>query len=167
MNLHRLNLGKLVTGLGLALAATPALAEPSKGMLPRDSDGIVISIIYPVDHYTYSGENGTGGVYYTFRDLTVDVKSGLGTTMDTMPGLTSGSVSDGAVFFGGAELGAALADGSTLEFGGASYRVEAAGGKVWLRDIATGQRYAAVRHVLPTAPDAAGLSVNPVAYALD
>jgi hypothetical protein len=54
-----------------------------------------------------------------------------------------------------------------LDIGGVAYQFEAEGAQVWLRDIATGTRHAAARHVARVAADAQGLTVNPAQFVLD
>jgi len=136
----------LIAGLALSLAAVPVLAGPivvSPQLLLRDSDGIVISVLHPVDYGPIPGGVGPGGVYYTFNGEVVPMTGGV----------TAGVSSPTA--------------GPTMEIGGATYQVEASGGEVWLRDLATGQRYAAEKRIAAIAPDAVGLKVNPNAFALD
>ena len=142
-----------------AAFAAPALANPVISLPPllRDSDGIVISVLDVIDVYPYfttAGGVGPGEVFYTFGG---EVSAATGGATPQM----------GSVLLGGAELLTAGAAGRVLDIGGVSYLVEVAGERIWLRDIATGTRYAAARHIAPVTPDALGLVVNPASFALD
>ena len=176
---------RLTTALTLCLAALPALSNPNiakttliaptLGILLRDSDGIVISVIHPpIDYIPWSGGIVPGGVFYTLGGVEMGgvelATSGVGITTMAQPGGVLGATSGRAatpVVLGGAELAAPSANGTTVSIGGTTYRVESAGGKVWLRDPATGLRYATARHIAPMTPDAVGMTVNPTAFALD
>lgn len=160
---------KLATTLALITAALPVLADqpmmpqPKPMVLYRDSDGMVISVLYWVDVYPHLATTGgvrPGEVFYTF-DGPVNTATG-GVTMLPRDG-SSGQ----PVFLGGPELLADGAGGQVLDIGGVAYQVEAEGARIWLRDVATGARHAADRHVAPIAPDAEGLAVNPAQFALD
>ena len=181
---------RLTTALTLCLAALPALANPNGakttviaptlGIMLRDSDGIVISVIHPpIDYIPWSGGIVPGGVFYTLGGVEMGgvemgsvelATSGVGITTMAHPGGVLGATSGRAatpVVLGGAELAAPSANGTTVSIGGTTYRVESAGGKVWLRDPATGLRYATARHIAPMTPDATGLTINPAAFTLD
>ena len=186
---------RLTAALTLCLVALPALANPNiakttviapnMGILLRDSDGIVISVIHPpIDYIPWSGGIVPGGVFYTLGGVEMGgvemggvemggvelATSGVGITTMAHPGGVLGATSGRAatpVVLGGAELASPSANGTTVSIGGTTYRVESAGGKVWLRDPATGLRYATARHIAPMTPDATGLTINPTAFALD
>lgn len=145
--------------------SNPVVAEPRPMIMLRDSDGIVISVLDWVDIYSTLGTTGgimPGGVFYTF-DGPVATLTGGGTTLPRDGSTLTGQ----PIFLGGPELLSAGAGGQVLDIGGVTYRVEADGAQVWLRDIATGTRHAAARHVAHVAPDAQGLAVNPTSFALD
>ena len=180
-----MNLRHLTTALTLSLAALPALANPvgpkpsliipTWGIL-RDSDGIVISVIHPPIYWiplpggVGSGGIVPGGVFYTYGGVEMANGGVQLTPMATPGGAVLGATTDlpaTPVVLGGAELTTPSANGTTVDIGGTIYRVETAGGKVWLRDTATGLRYATVRHIAPMTPDARGMKVNPTAFALD
>ena len=206
MTLHH-----LTAALTLSLAALPALANPvstrpgiinpALGILLRDSDGIVISVIHPPIYWIplsggpasggiVSGGIVPGGVFYSFGGVEMaagGVGMSAGGVQNTAgvvqtatggvqlanmssPGRTSGATTGlptTPVVLGGADLATPSANGTTVTIGGTTYRVETAGGKVWLRDEATGVRYATARHIAPMTPDAVGMTVNPTAFALD
>jgi hypothetical protein len=110
------------------LTAMPAMADgPNTIGLMRDSDGLVISVLYPVDWI-----GGPGGIYYTMGGEAVSFSNDAG--------------------------------GMTASAGGTAYQVEAKGADIWLLDPTTGTRLATERH---TAPDAAGLRVNPAAFDIE
>lgn len=159
----------------LFAATLPALANPAvdnpagavsgQGFLFRDSDGITISVLHLYDFHTQVGSTGgitPGGVYYTFD---TPVSAGAGGTVSLPRG--GPSLTGQPVFLGGSELLTAGAEGVVLDIGGVAYQVEAKGNRVWLRDIATGTRHAAARHIAPSSPDMKGLSVNPAQFGLD
>ena len=150
----------LLVIFGLTLASAPALADPTGIMLMRDSDGIVISVIHPIDFVPMVTDLLPGGIYYTFRGEVLS-ETGGGVMM---PGV---AMNDGPMVQSGGLQTAAAVAAQTVNVGGAVYQVEALNGKVWLRDTATGQRFAAQQHVVPAAADAKGLNVNPTAFALD
>ena len=168
---------KLSAALATSLfaATVPALANPGVDnpvgimpvpiMLPRDSDGITISVLHLYDFYLQPGSTGgvaPGGVYYTF-DTPVSTAAGGGVSLPRGgPSLTGQPI-----FLGGSELLTAGAEGVVMDIGGVAYQVEAKGNRIWLRDIATGTRHAAARHIAPIAPDTQGLSVNPAQFGLD
>jgi hypothetical protein len=166
-------MSKLPVALAAALltSALPALANPVVAqakpmmMVMRDSDGLVISVLdwmeaYP--HILTTGGVRPGEVFYTFGGPVSTATGGFvalpvsGTPLPGQP-----------VFLGGPELLTAGAEGPVLDIGGVAYQVEAEGVQIWLRDLATGTRHAAARHVAPVAPDAQGLSVNPAQLVLD
>ena len=166
---------KLSAALATALfaATLPALANPGLDnpvgimpvpiMLPRDSDGITISVLHLYDFHLQPGSTGgiaPGGVYYSF-DTPVSTSAGGVSQPRGGPALTGQPV-----FLGGSELLTAGAKGAVLDVGGVAYQVEAKGNRVWLRDIATGTRHAAARHTAPVSPDTQGLSVNPAQFGL-
>jgi hypothetical protein len=135
----------LISALALTVIGMPAVSGPvSTIMLFRDSDGIVISVNNPVVYY--GPPIAVGGVYYTLGGHVIEFSASPGV-------MNAGMASDNAA--------------PTAQVGGVTYKVESSGDQVWLRDPATGQRYATERRVAAAAPDAAGLKVNPVAYALD
>ena len=144
---------------------TPAVSVPLPPILYRDSDGLTISVLHLYDFYVQSGAAGgivPGGVFYTFNQ---PVSAGAG---GNVPVPRGGPVNSGQpVFLGGSELLTAGAEGAMLDIGGVAYQVEAKGNRVWLRDMATGTRHAAARHIAPTSPDRQGLSVNPAQFGLD
>ena len=142
----------LLSGLALSLLALPAVAAPIATRpvftppimiaLPRDSDGIVISVIHPVDYFPLTPGLQPGGIMYTFNGAVIQYAAGPGVMM-AGPGVMTSA-----------------AGGPTVQMDGATYRVEANGDKVWLRDLATGQRFATERSVAAVAPDAVGLKVT-------
>lgn len=159
----------------LIATSLPALAEtPVDGpsgtavdpmILTRDSDGMVISVLYDYDFTPLPGSDvgiTSGEPFYTFDPIESGAGGGTGT-------LAQGGADTAGqpVLLGGAELLTAGADGAVLNIGGVSYQVEAKGKRVWLRDLATGARYATARHIAPKAPDAQGLSVNPKQFKLN
>lgn len=147
-----------------ALMALPAMAEtttprPLPALFLRDSDGIVISVIDPIDGIPGGGGVLPGGVYYTL--------GGDGGELSGIESLGQGGTSGlprTTVLIGGGELLAPDMAGQILRIAGGDYRIEVSGDEVWLRDMETGARLAATRHV---APDAQGLSVNPATFALE
>lgn len=137
----------VLTGLPVIADPNTTVIRPTTGaFLLRDSDGVVISVIHPVD-YGFPGTDGpTSVVYYTF---------------------------DGRVLeFSG--LPVAATDGGTQTVGTPSavvgntrYSVESNGVEVWLIDPATGKRFATERRMSEVAPDAVGHKVNPTAFSLE
>ncbi len=148
-----------LSGIALILLTLPASAEPIATnpvfsppvmiALPRDSDGIVISVIHPVDYIPLLPGLHPGGILYTFNGAVIEYAAGPGVMM-AGPGVMTSA-----------------AGGPTVQMDGMSYRVETKAGEVWLRDLATGRRFATEQTVAVAAPDAAGLNVNPTVFALD
>ena len=113
---------KIIAGMALALmAALPVQADQVRPgiMVMRDSDGIVISVLNPVNYFT---PMPGGGVVYVMGGHVVDF---------------SGSPRV-------AESGAGVL-GPTAVVAGTTYQVEVSGSDVWLLDPATGLRHAARR----------------------
>ncbi len=136
----------IVAALCVLILAAPAVADPWAGTTwLRDSDGIVISVLDPVDYLPIWGgiKSGDFYYYYTFRGDVLEMASATGGQM------TSGGLS------------------SSVAVGGTTYEVEVSGAKIWLKDPANGRRFAAERRVALVAPDAKGLRVNPTVFALD
>lgn len=142
--------------------ALPAVAGPvpSGIMLMRDSDGIVISVVHPLDYFVLPPGTEAGGVYYTFRGQVLDFSAGAGgltpggTTTASLAGANAGSVTGGAL-------------AATAQVGGVTYRVETDAKGVWLVDPVTKHRFSAERRVAQSAPDAVGHKVNPKGFVLD
>ena len=136
----------IVAALCVLILAAPAVADPWAGTtLFRDSDGIVISILHPVDYLPIWDGIKPGEVYYyyTFRGDVLEMASATG------GGVSSEGLS------------------SSVAVDGTTYEVEVSGTKIWLKDPANGRRFAAERRIGLVAPDAKGLRVNPTVFALD
>jgi hypothetical protein len=132
----------------LILAAQPVLADrlATGIMLMRDSDGIVISVIHPLDYATFPPVFAGGGVVYMLGGHVLEFSTGPGVmVMDMAGGGAAGSV------------------GPTAVVAGTTYRVEAKGLDLWLIDPVTGQRHATQR--MASMPGAA--RVNPNGFAMD
>lgn len=137
---------QIVASLFVLTLAAPAVADPWAGtMWLRDSDGIVISILNPVDYLPIWDGVKWGEVYYyyTFRGDVLEMASATG------GGVSSEGLS------------------SSVAVDGTTYEVEVSGTKIWLKDPANGRRFAAERRIGLVAPDAKGLRVNPTVFALD
>ena len=137
---------QIVAALCLLTLAAPAAADAWPGPTwLRDSDGIVISILNPVDYLPIWDGVKWGDIYYyyTFRGDVLEMASATG----------GGVSSEGLA--------------SSVAVGGTTYEVEVSGAKIWLKDPANGRRFAAERRVARVAPDAKGLRVNPTVFALD
>ena len=142
----------LLAGLMLS-TAQPLLADnavisvkPSL-MIFRDSDGIVISVLHPIDYYTpMTGVGTIGGVVYTMGGVELEFSGGPGVTI-------RGDTAGGGVMTAGV--------GTTAVVGGTSYKVEVSGNDIWLRDPVTGARYATEQRM------ASGLQVNPNGFAME
>ncbi|MEO8240852.1 MAG: hypothetical protein ABI832_01000 [bacterium] len=149
----------------VVLAGLPALAgpvstviSPNVIMLMRDSDGVVISVIHPVEYWYRGNAGGPGGVIYTLDGHVLEFSGGPFNTAGGGPI----AMMDGAA--GGAMNPAAA---PTVVVGNVRYNVEADGMDLWLVDPATGRRLATERRVSQAGPDAAGHSVNPTAFTLE
>jgi hypothetical protein len=126
-------------------------ARPSAAMtLMRDSDGMVISVIRPVEYGTWPTWIERGVIYYTMGGQVLDF-----------------SGAPGGVTTGGTDMASVQTTTPTVAVDGTTYTVEAQGAEIWLIDPATGQRHATQRRVAGTAPDAAGHTVNPTAFKLE
>ncbi len=137
---------QVVAALCVLTLAAPAAADPWAGTTwLRDSDGIVISVLDPVDYLPIWGGIKFGDIhyYYTFRGDVLEMASATG----------GGVSSEGLA--------------SSVAVGGTTYEVEVSGTKIWLKDPANGRRFPAERRVALVAPDAKGLRVNPAVFALD
>lgn len=137
---------RVVAALCVLTLAAPAAADPWAGTTwLRDSDGIVISVLDPVDYLPVWGGIKSGDIYYyyTFRGDVLEMASATG----------GGVSSEGLA--------------SSVAVGGTTYEVEVSGTKIWLKDPANGRRFAAERRIALVAPDAKGLRVNPTVFALD
>ena len=144
----------LLAGLALA-TAQPLLADSAVKpglMIFRDSDGIVISVLHPIDYFTpIPGVSTTGGVVYTMGGVELEFSAGPGGVMaDNMSG--------------GINAGAGV--GPTAVVAGTTYKVEVSGTDVWLRDPVTGARYATEQRVA-SVQNINGLTVNPNGFAME
>lgn len=149
----------ILAGLMLTTLAQPLLADSAVIVMKppltifRDSDGIVISVIHPIDYYSPFPDDVSGGhVIYTMGGVPLEFSAGPGVTMDNAAG--------------GGPLGGMAAGGvgPTAVVGGTIYKVEVSGNDVWLRDPVTGARYATERRV---ATVQGGLQVNPNGFAME
>ena len=132
----------LLIGCALMLAQ-PVLAQPVNTlMIPRDSDGIVISVLHPVD---YMYRDVTGGVMYTMGGVKVEFTTTSGGVADSMAGSTDA--------------------GPTAMVGSVTYKVEVSGNTVYLRDPATGEIFATQRVAALSGTN--GLQVNPNGFAME
>ena len=138
-----------LTGCALMLAQ-PVLAQPvTLMMIPRDSDGIVISVLHPVDYFLTGGTTN-GGVVYTMGGVEVQFSHGAGGVSDTAGGPVTIDM---------------VQRDHTATVGATTYKVEMSGTVVYLRDPVTGALYATQR--VANVNDANGLEVNPIAFALE
>ena len=138
-----------LTGCALMLAQ-PVLAQPvSLIMIPRDSDGIVISVLHPVDYFQ-PGVTTNGGVFYTLGGVEVQFSHGAGGIADTPRG--------GPITFDMVQRD------QTATVGATTYKVEMAGAAVYLRDPVTGALFPTQ---VAAMADPNGLKVNPNAFAME
>ena len=145
----------VLTTLALTTLAQSALADNTVLIMKppltifRDSDGIVISVIHPIDYFNpVPGVILGGHVIYTMGGVPLEFSAGPGVTMENAAG-------GGPMTAGG--------PGTTAVVGGTTYKVEVSGTDVWLRDPATGARYATERRV---AAVQGGMQVNPNGFAM-
>lgn len=154
----------ILAGLVLTTLAQPILADSTVVtmkpplMIFRDSDGIVISVIHPIDYYSpFPGDVSGGHVIYTMGGVPLEFSAGPGVTMDNAAG-------GGPIAAGGLGPMAAGGVGPTAVVGGTIYKVEVSGNDIWLRDPVTGTRYATERRL---AAVQGGLQVNPNGFAME